>query len=669
MTCLALQALGQDTLAWSEVKNYEYLWKHGNLYHSSDSSHLPGEVPSASWKLIKDSSYSSLTQTNWLKTLVHNDQKHPIYFDFDIWYADSITIWAIAPDTMFMAHAGPYTSMDTWPFYDDPNIVPILCAPGQTLTLYFRLWSDRGRMHSIQDVYIQTREQSLLETLQSYRNFIGQIEFNGFFLGAVCFAMVFFIFIYIKVRETLFLLYSLYLCGAALYALIVKSLPYSFIARLAYLDYPLTYKLGEPIQYLFFAAYVGFGKSLLDIDDRYPRLNKALQSFILLLVSGGLTLLAYNLYQLDFVLQKKAFQISRLIILPLSIGGLIWIGISVKNSLKWFLITGSSFFVLGGLAAIMVDPKTRHFFFGDIGLNPIVLFKSGILLESICFALALGYKIRLTQVAKEQASKDYIDQLVLNRHMAATENERLERMVAERTAEVIDKTRQVEVQKQKRLRADFERRLSEMEMKALRSQMNPHFIFNSLNSIRYQILSENYEMASNYLTRFAKLLRYILQNSREHIINLDEEIEMNRLYLQLESLRFSQGFEFHFNIPEDIDLSDIIVPPMLLQPYIENAIKHGLGPSQRNPKRVEISVAHWENGYLITIEDNGIGRKMAANHNRFHEKQSLGMIISDERIALFNDHFQTNIEVSVTDLYEDTEASGTRISFIYKPNP
>ena len=273
----------------------------------------------------------------------------------------------------------------------------------------------------------------------------------------------------------------------------------------------------------------------------------------------------------------------------------------------------------------------------------------------------------MTQNATEKATKDYINQLELNRQMAASETERLEQMVHKRTDELIEKTRQIEIQKQRQLRVDFERKLAEMEMKGLRSQMNPHFIFNSLNSIRYQILSENYEAASTYLTRFAKLLRYILQNSREHTINLDEEIEMNRLYLLLEGLRFSQGFEFEFKIHDDIDISEIMVPPMLLQPYIENAIKHGLVPSKKPLKRLEISISKLKNGYTIVIEDNGIGRKMASTHTKLHDKQSLGMIISDERIALFNAHFQIKIKVIVSDLVENGNPAGTRITFHYKP--
>ncbi|PWJ60572.1 7TMR-DISM extracellular protein 2 [Dyadobacter jejuensis] len=668
LNSLAAIALGQDTLAWTSIKQYDYLWKLGRLYHLNHSAAHPNQIPvTEQWTLLNGQSPADSTNYTWLKTTIKNDTDSTVYFDLDIWYADSISVWDKKNQVHPTILGGPYVDLNRWPFYEDPNIIPIRCAPGQHMVLYIRLWSDEGRSRSLRDIYVQTREESLKETIANYRSSIGQIEFNGFFLGAVCFAMIFFVFIFLKVRESLFLLYSLYLLGAAIYALLVKTLPFSFIARLAYLDYPITYKLGEPIQYLFFAAYIAFGKALLDIDQRYPALNKALKGFIFLLVIGGLSLLTYNLYHLDFLLQKKAFGISRLIILPLSIAGLIWIGIAVRSPLKWFLIVGSSFFILGGLLAIMVDPKTRHLFFGDIGLNPIILFKTGILLESLCFALALGYKIRLTQVAKEQASKDYIDQLVLNRRMAATETERLEKMVAERTAEVIEKNRLIEIQKQKGLRSDLEKKLSEMEMKALRSQMNPHFIFNSLNSIRYQILTENYEVASNYLTRFSKLLRHILQNSREHIINLDDEIEMNRLYLQLESLRFSRGFEYLFDIPDDVDTTEIIVPPMLLQPYIENAIKHGLVPSNKAQKKVEIRVSTCETGYMITIEDNGVGRQTSATHSRMHDKQSLGMIISDERIALFNDHFKSKIEVTVTDLYEDELASGTRITFIYKP--
>ncbi|TDE18020.1 sensor histidine kinase [Dyadobacter psychrotolerans] len=657
----------QDTITMSSITESVPLWQTGNVFLSNSKAGNFRDINSIKyWVRLDSLTLSPHEGSVWLKTTVCNDLIKPSFFDFNFLAADSILVFAKNSDTSFVVFTGPYTSVRTWLYPEKPGLVPIFCQPGQSFTLYIRLWSDKGRTLSVKQAFVQTRRRSLDDSVESFRNFVGRIEFNGFFLGAVTFAMLFFLFIFIKVREPVFLLYGLYLLGAAMYAVIVKTLPYSFLAKIAYLNYPLTYKLGEPVQYIFFAVYMAFGKSLLDIEHGYGLLNKVIRYFIIALLGSGLLLLAYNFYHFDYQLQKQAFILSRIVILPIAIILLIWITISVNNPVKWFFISGSFFFIAGGLLAVMVDPKSRHLFFGELNANPIIFFKTGILLESLCFAMALGYKIRTAQIEKNKASKAYIDQLELNKEMAASEKIRLEKMVNERTEEIVEKNRVIEQQRQVQIQSTFDKQLSEMEMTALRSQMNPHFIFNSLNSIRYQILSKDYDNAATYLTRFSKLLRFILQNSRENIISLSEEIEMNMLYVQLESLRFSQGFKFNLTISEKIDLSEIMVPPMFLQPYVENAVKHGLVPSKKAVKELLIDISPFDDGYCIIVEDNGIGRKAASSQTMLYDKKSLGMQIARERIELFNINYQPFIDVLVEDLYEQQGACGTRITFTYK---
>jgi signal transduction histidine kinase len=600
-----------------------------------------------------------------LSTLtIINDLPGDAYLDLNIALADSIVavITRKSGDTTIIT--GAYTNTSRWPFPENPGIVPVFIPAADTLGIHVRIWSDEGRPFSSTKIVVQSRKQTLLESVEGFRNFIGRAEFNGFFLGATVFAMLFFLLIWAKVGQPVFLFYSSYLLGAALYSLVVKTLPYSHLAKIAYLNYPLSYKLGEPIQYLFFAAYIAFARALLDIDDRYRSLNKTIGLFTYILIVAGLGLLLYNLIDFDYRLQQQAFLVSRLIILPVGLILLFWIIFQVKSPVKWFFVTGSSFFFLGGLLAVIVDPKSRHLFFGITDLNPIHFFKTGILLECLCFALALGYKIRMQQKERNQALKDYIAQLELNRYMVESENQRLEKMVSERTQEILYQNRLIEEQKQQQIHADLQRQLTEMEMKALRSQMNPHFIFNSLNSIRYQILKQDYDQAVTYLNQFSKLLRYVLQNSREHVVSLEDEIEMNRLYVELEKLRFSQGFKFTLQIQEQLDISGIMVPPMLLQPYIENAVKHGLVPSRKAVKELQLIISRCENGYQFIIEDNGVGRN-GVPRAILHGKQQLGMVIARERIELFNIHFTPDIKVQIEDLFEAGSPSGTRILVTY----
>lgn len=659
----------QDTIRISTIRKPVNLWETGAVRYGYDTASTLAALPADlfAFDLNHNPPQPNISSSPaWLRITVFNDTPDSAFLDFNFKSADIISAHNTISGATYSLETGPYVKPDKWPFPEQPGLIPLTFSTGQVSTLYFRLRSAKGRPFSIKNAYVQTRTDSLLESVNGYRLFDARTEFNGFFLGAITFTMLFFLFIYFKVNDKVYLYYSLYLLGAALYALIVKSLPYSNLARLAYLDFQLTYQLGEPVQYLFFASYMFFGRELLDIRKSNQLLYTSLTGAATLLALSGAGILLYNFIQFDYLIQHQFYIISRSILLPVCLFFLIWIIIRIKSPIKWFFVTGSSLFFLGGLIAVMADPKSSHYFDFPWSANPIIFFKGGILLESLCFAMAMGYRFHLIRREKENASNAYIRQLELNREMAKNEKERLEQMVSERTREIIEKNNLLEKQKALQLKAAYEKQLAEMEMRALRSQMNPHFIFNSLNSIRYEILRQHYTQAADYLTRFSKLLRYILQNSREHIVSLEEEISMNQHYVRLESLRFSQGLDFQLHIAKDLDLTDIMIPPMLLQPYVENAVRHGLVPSQNSIKRLIIGITETEDGYSIIIEDNGIGRKASENGSDKENRRSLGMEIAAERMQLFNLNYPSSLQVSVTDLWENGRPDGTRVTILYK---
>jgi len=166
------------------------------------------------------------------------------------------------------------------------------------------------------------------------------------------------------------------------------------------------------------------------------------------------------------------------------------------------------------------------------------------------------------------------------------------------------------VRKKEQLKALHEKELLELEAKALRAQMNPHFVFNSLNSIKSLINKNENEKAANYLTTFSKLIRTLFHNSDKREVSLFEEIETCKLYTQLERMRFGDKIEFIFNVDESIDLKDIRVPALILQPLIENAIWHGLVPKETGGKIV-FTVKETDGTVVCTIDDDGIGRELS----------------------------------------------------------
>jgi ligand-binding sensor domain-containing protein/anti-sigma regulatory factor (Ser/Thr protein kinase) len=196
-----------------------------------------------------------------------------------------------------------------------------------------------------------------------------------------------------------------------------------------------------------------------------------------------------------------------------------------------------------------------------------------------------------------------------------------------------------------------EKKLTELEMQALKAQINPHFVFNCLNSIKGFIFEKDYKQADKYLDKFSDLLRSTLDNSSSAIISLKEEVKYLDNYLQLEKLRFDEKFEYSIAVADGIDKNDCYVPAMLLQPYVENAVRHGIRFLQGKMGQINISVTK-ENEYLTcSIADNGIGREKAlALRNQMHtEYQSRGMQLSKRRADLYH------IEQQIID---ETDAQG-----------
>lgn len=209
---------------------------------------------------------------------------------------------------------------------------------------------------------------------------------------------------------------------------------------------------------------------------------------------------------------------------------------------------------------------------------------------------------------------------------------------------------------------DTERRLLFAEQKALRSQMNPHFMFNSLNSIRSYILVNDSEKADEYLTSFAILMRRVLENSKHNFISLQQEIDTLKLYLQLERMRFDESFTFDIKLSRNLNVSEIKIPPMLIQPYLENAIWHGLVPKKQNGELL-LLFKKIESVLLVVVEDNGIGRRRSAQIKRRRKNhKSTGQANVDERIYLLNKQLGSNIILKIIDLYDNNDkAKGTRV--------
>ena len=324
-----------------------------------------------------------------------------------------------------------------------------------------------------------------------------------------------------------------------------------------------------------------------------------------------------------------------------------------KDPVKWFLFAGIfSLIILWCLpiiAPLAASAKVSVELFLIINF-PITFLMLGLVIEAICFSFALSYRSKLVLVEKNALQQNYSQQL--------------ETDLQQRTIALEAQNKLVEAQKIKQVETEFEHKIAETEMIALRAQMNPHFIFNCLNSIKLYTLENDSQTASEYLTKFSQLIRLVLENSRSEKVTLQKELETLKLYIELEAMRFKDKVQYKINILPNIDQQYIEIPPLLLQPYVENAIWHGL-MHRSEGGNITIDILQ-PSEYLLHVEitDDGIGRQMALKQKSKSAttQKSFGLKMTSERMDAINHIYKTNTIIKIIDLVNtEGDATGTKV--------
>ncbi|ALO17416.1 Sensor histidine kinase YpdA [Salinivirga cyanobacteriivorans] len=212
-------------------------------------------------------------------------------------------------------------------------------------------------------------------------------------------------------------------------------------------------------------------------------------------------------------------------------------------------------------------------------------------------------------------------------------------------------------------RNNIEKELNSYRQRALSAQMNPHFIYNSLNSVQNYILKNDRIKSNEYLARFGHLMRRILQNSQNSSISLQEELDALKHYVDMELIRFNDSFRFTLFIDENINIEALKVPPLIIQPFVENAIHHGLRIKEGD-KHLKVSVFEKTEIFCVCIEDNGIGRQKSYEFKQSRKQyKSYGTEITNKRLDLYRDLYKNDIDLTIIDLEED---GGTRVEIKFK---
>ncbi|WP_034061341.1 tetratricopeptide repeat-containing sensor histidine kinase [Lacinutrix jangbogonensis] len=267
-------------------------------------------------------------------------------------------------------------------------------------------------------------------------------------------------------------------------------------------------------------------------------------------------------------------------------------------------------------------------------------------------------QVAITQLESDKNRNLFLGSLLIAGLILLSSLFYFSRLKAKKKADLI----KIELQEtQKRLA--IEKQYRDSELKALKAQMNPHFIFNALNSIQDYIVLNQKNLASDYLGKFADLIRNYLHFSDTGFISIPEEVHNLNLYLELEKLRFEEQLEYTFQVEEAANSDALTIPTMLIQPYVENALKHGLLHKKDN-RKLNISISKTSDKIIeCSIVDNGIGRERSReiNKKRAHHHKSFALKATTERLDLLNYGREKKIGVTIIDLQENNEATGTKV--------
>lgn len=480
------------------------------------------------------------------------------------------------------------------------------------------------------------------------------------FCGAIAVLAFFVSILYLKNRERIYLFYTVFLVCSLIYGFINISTA-TWVGELFGGYFYANRRLIEPITLLAFSGYILFAVELVDIGNQSKTTAKVFRIWAAacMVYSVAYFILYYAI--IDYTLY--VFMAVRVVIFALSAYYITWIIRHIKSPVKGPFVLGSFAYFMGSIVASI------RFSFDDLpipglyNVSPSSYFEGGILVETLFFALALGQRFVHLVEEKQSAQEKHIEQLSANKQLISEMNKQLEEKVKIREAEIIWAQEKLNSEEKKRLKAEFDIQMAKSEMLARTLQINPHFLFNCLNSITYLIQSNQNKKAIEYLVVFSRFIRLALETSQKQVIPIGEELAIIEKYLKLEKNRFDNDFSYRISCEDSLSLKGVTVPPMLFLPVVENAVWHGLMNSPVKNKEVQVAIMAHDNGLTVTITDNGVGwERSKQNNTNTHDKQ-MGISMTKERIKLYNYSFDNRIDFKLIDLRKGTR-TGTQAEFV-----
>lgn len=666
-------SLAQDTVRIDEGLHYPVNLQD-NLQAMVDSSHrvdatqIDEKIFATPAGIFHDDKIRANGKRDyWLRFSIHNTTASELdnylftgWHDKLYWYEKDVS--------------GKYQLLQTAGMMMDPTGVrrwdnfamPVQVPPGETRTFL---------LHIKNSFYVEAAFSPTLHNPLTYQNFKHReyvkydsmtIIYNtmiGMLLALLCITII----NYTQLPDRSSLFFAAYLLGLIfMYALRIEFRPFqlSYFHRWPMLKY---YADIPAILFCFFIVHLLFGNSFLSLRERYPLMGKVFK-IAAVLATVLLIITASCIYFDHFDIAANIFSYTYFS----SFVPLVIVLIALTRRTKHHPL--ARFFILGSLCPYFVSVYSFLFLhhapnvsaLPELAPSPATL-SAGVILQALFFAAGLSYRNKMLHQDKTKTQELLIKQLNKNKALQRKLNEQLEELVKEQTTEILRKKQELEEQRKLQMEMEYEKKFSEIELKAIRAQINPHFIFNCLNSIQLFVMQRDYEYAQKYLSDFSYLIRKTLDFSRRNFITLSDEIAYLNTYLGLEKMRFENKMEYQVLVENNIPISELEVPAMLLQPYVENAVKHGMNNEQQVTGMLYIRFHLLHNDILeCIIEDNGIGiERSKAIRNLHSNHQSSGLEISHNRAEILNKMYNTGIQIEIIDKSsQESSCTGTLVRIL-----
>ncbi len=562
--------------------------------------------------------------------------------------------YQVAPDTIFRGKAGWDVALNG---KNTPNArfgFPLQELNAGQQVIYIRLKGYETPQPEIR-LYLTDRLNTYQEN-DYYKNRY-EVSYYAALIVLLIMTGIFFLFRYRQFSERYLLWYGLYLIGMGIWLLRQYELyghTSVFWDFLPYNSYLIMITNGIP--WIFFALYL---RDILEIKKDH-RLYGYFKWLVIFLVAA--TVVKTLMYILMLFFHVRIYiNYFQMTMLGSAIVGVLWSWNIYRTPEKLHHLIGTGMMVL--TVACLLFTIGVLLTFGHYHIHAIV--EVGLLIEIFFFNQAIGLRMKQTNKTLVDTQKKLLqseqETLLAQRKL----NKELNTLVEQKTQKILEKNKALAEQEKLKLQAEFNQKIASAELKALKAQMNPHFIFNCLNAIRNLVQKGQGDKATEYLADFASFIRKVLSYSEVKQISLEEELALCELYLKMEQLRFEDGFAYEIKVGPNTAIDFIMLPPMLLQPLLENAIWHGL-LHKKGERRISVTIAQNEKEVICTIDDNGVGRTYSSQIKTSTKKDSMGMKLFIERLDINNHVLDNNYHYEIIDKYHNDRSSGTKVNLFFE---